>query len=177
MLNSRIGQRWIFRSNSGWLGGNRITDLSVLSACSAFVLMGMLMLTNVLNNTVQADAAADWPTTVGTIVSVQIDELEYGAETHWAPRVAYQYSVHGRTMVNTQLTSGQQPHWRDRAEARRFFERYVSRSRVVVYYNPENIADAVLEPRQGGRTQPTLGLGLALVALGFWCLVIYDWLR
>jgi hypothetical protein len=61
MLNSRIGQRWIFRSNSGWLGGNRITDLSVLSACSAFVLMGLLMLTNVLTNPVQADAAADWP--------------------------------------------------------------------------------------------------------------------
>ena len=35
----------------------------------------------------------------------------------------------------------------------------------------------MLEPRQGGRTQPMLGLGLALVAIGFWCLVIYDWLR
>ena len=26
MLSSRIGQRWIFRSNSGWLGGDKVTD-------------------------------------------------------------------------------------------------------------------------------------------------------
>jgi hypothetical protein len=177
MLNSRIGQRWIFRANAGWFGGDKVTDLSVLTVCSGLVLMGMLMLANIAMDGLRADAASDWPTTVGTIVSVQVDELEYGTGTHWFPRVAYQYTVHGRTMIDTQLTSGQQPHWRDRAEAQHFLERYVTRARVVVYYNPERPSEAVLEPRQGGRTQPMLGLGLALVAIGFWGLVIYDWLR
>jgi hypothetical protein len=177
MLSSRIGQRWIFRSNSGWLGGDRITDVSVLSACSCFVLLGLLMLAKVSFDTLRSDAAGHWPTTLGTVVSVQVEELEYGSSAYWFPRVGYRYNLHGRSMVNTQLTPGPQPHWRDRADAERFLERYVNRTGVVVYYNPDNPADTVLEPTHSGRTGPMLGLGLALVALGFWCLALYDWLR
>jgi hypothetical protein len=177
MMSSRVGQRWIFRSNSGWLGGDRITDLSVLTLCSALVLMGLVMLFKIGADKLHADASADWPTTFGTVLSAQIEELEYGSELRWFPRITYQYAAQGRTMVTTQLTPGQQPHWHDRADAIRFLERYVARSRVVVYYNPSNIADSVLEPRSGGRSDRTLGLGVALVALGLWCLMIYDWLR
>lgn len=177
MLNSRIGQRWIFRSNSGWLGGDRVTDISVLTVCSSFVLMGLLMLAQVGVDALRSDASAEWPTAFGTVVSVQVDELERGDDIYWLPRVAYQYQVHGRTMIDTQLTPGQQPHWRDRAEAVRFLDRYVPRSRVLVYFNPDKVNEAVLEPTRGGPTQPMLGLGLLLTALGFWCLVIYDRLR
>jgi Protein of unknown function (DUF3592) len=177
MLNSRIGQRWIFRSNSGWLGGDRITDVSVLTACSCFVILGLLMLAKVGMETLSAGAAAQWPTTLGTVVSVQVDELEYGNSVSWFPRVGYRYSVHGRSMLSTQLTPGPQPHWRDRADAERFLERYLNRTGVVVYFNPDNPADAVLEPSHSGRTEPMVGLGVVLVALGFWCLALYDWLR
>jgi len=177
LLTSRVGQRWIFRSNSSWLGGERITDFSVLTLCSAFILMGALMLLNLAIEAIHTDAAGSWPTTVGTVASVSVDELEYGVGTGWFPRVTYQYTVQGRTMLSTQLTPGQQPHWRDQSEAMRFLERYVARARVLVYYNPENPADAVLEARQGGRFRPVLGLGVALILLGFWCLVVYDWLR
>jgi uncharacterized protein DUF3592 len=126
---------------------------------------------------VRADATSEWPTALGTVLSAQLEELEYGSELRWFPRVTYQYSVQGRTVVNTQLTPGQQPQWRDRADAMRFLERYLARARVVVYYNPTNAHDAVLEPRSGSRADPALGLGIALVALGLWCLMIYDWLR
>jgi hypothetical protein len=177
MMSSRVGQRWIFRSNSGWLGGDRITDLSVLTLCSALVLMGLVMLGKIGADQIHAGAAGDWPTTFGTVLSAQLEELEYGSELRWFPRVTYQYAAQGRNVVTTQLTPGQQPHWRDRADAIRFLERYVARSRVVVYYNPSNIADSVLEPRNGPRSDHALGLGLALVALGLWCLMIYDWLR
>jgi hypothetical protein len=177
MLSSRIGQRWIFRSNSGWLGGNRITDVSVLTACSCFMLLGLLMLVRVGAEALRADAASEWPTTIGTVVSVRVDELEYGTSTYWFPRVGYQYTVSGRTLLSTQLTPGQQPYWRDRVEAERFLERYVNRTGVVVYYNSDNASEAVLEPTHGGRTGPMLGLGLALVALALWCLAMYDWLR
>ena len=176
-MSSRVGQRWIFRSNSSWLGGERITDFSVLTLCSGFILMGALMLGNVAMDTLRADAAGAWPTTVGTVVSVSVDELEYGVGTHWFPRVTYQYTVQGRTMLSTQLTPGQQPHWRDPAEATRFLERYVARARVLVYYNPDNSAESVVEVRQAGRTRPVLGLGIALVLVGLWCLLVYDWLR
>jgi len=177
MMSSRVGQRWIFRSNSGWLGGDRITDLSVLTLCSALVLMGLVMLLKFTVEKVRADATVEWPTAVGTVLSAQLDELEYGAELRWFPRVSYQYTAQGRTVINTQLTPGQQPQWRDRADATRFLERYLARSRVLVYYNPANVSDAVLEPRAGGRADASCGLGIALVALGLWCLMIYDWLR
>jgi hypothetical protein len=177
MMSSRVGQRWIFRTNSGWLGGDRITDLSVLTLCSALVLMGLVMLLKVGAERMRTDAATEWPTTFGTVLSAQLEELEYGSELRWFPRVTYQYTVQGRTVVTTRLSPGQQPHWRDRADAIRFLERYLLRSRVVVYYNPTNAADSVLEPRGGGRSDHALGLGVALVALGLWCLMIYDWLR
>ena len=120
MLSSRIGQRWIFRSNSGWLGGDRITDVSVLTACSSFVLLGLLLLAKVSFDTLSSEAAAHWPTALGTVVSVQVEELEYGNSTYWFPRVAYRYNLHGRSLLNTQLTPGPQPHWRDRADAEPF---------------------------------------------------------
>ena len=177
MLSSRVGQRWIFRSNSGWLGGDRITDLSVLTLCSALVLMGLLMLAKVGADKMNADAAAAWPTTFGTVLSAQVEELEYGSELRWFPRVTYRYSVQGRTVVTTQLTPGQQPYWRDRMDARQFLERYMARSQVVVYYNPANIGESVLEPKNSNRTDHALGLGVVLVVLGLWSLVVYDWLR
>jgi hypothetical protein len=177
MMSSRVGQRWIFRSNSGWLGGDRITDLSVLTLCSALVLMGLVMLLKFTVDKLGADATSQWPTALGTVLSAQLEELEYGSELRWFPRVTYQYSVQGRTVVNSQLTPGQQPQWRDRADAMRFLERYLARARIVVYYNPANTHDAVLEPRNGNRADPALGLGIVLVALGLWCLMIYDWLR
>jgi len=177
MMSSRVGQRWIFRSNSGWLGGDRVTDLSVLTLCSALVLMGLVTLLKAGADKVRLDAAADWPTTYGTVLSAQLEELEYGSELRWFPRVSYQYAAQGRTLIGTRLTAGQQPHWHDRADAVRFLERYFVRSRVAVYYNPSNPADSVLEPRGSGRSDHALGLGVALVALGLWCLMIYDWLR
>jgi hypothetical protein len=177
MMSSRVGQRWIFRSNSGWLGGDRITDLSVLTLCSALVLMGLVMLLKIGVDKMRAEAAGEWPTAFGTVLSAQLEELEYGSELQWFPRVTYQYAAQGRTVITTQLTAGQQPHWHDRGDAIRFLERYVARSRVVVYYNPSNVAESVLEPHTGGRSDPALGLGVALVALGLWCLMIYDWLR
>jgi len=177
MLSSRIGQRWIFRSNSGWLGGDRVTDVSVLTACSCFVLLGLLMLAKVGLDTLRADAASRWPTTQGNIVSVQLEEMEYGSGTYWFPRVDYRYTLQGRDMLNTQLTPGAQPHWRGRADAQKFLEHYLNRTGVVVYYNPANPTETVLEPTQRTAVGPMLGLGLALITLGFWCLALYDWLR
>jgi hypothetical protein len=139
--------------------------------------MGLVMLLKFTVEKVRADAAAEWPTVVGTVLSAQLEELEYGSELRWFPRVTYQYTAQGRTVINTQLTRGQQPQWRERADATRFLERYLARSRVVVYYNPLNSSDAVLEPGTSGRSDPALGLGIALVALGLWCVIIYDRLR
>src|SRR6476659_635153 len=167
MMSSRVGQRWIFRSNSGWLGGDRITDLSVLTLCSALVLMGLVMLLKIGADKMQADASADWLTAFGTVLSAQVEELEYGSELRWFPRVTYRYEAQGRTVVTTQLTPGPQPVWHDRSDAARF----LARSSVVVYYNPVNVAESVLEPRSGGRSDHALGLGVALVALGLWCLM------
>jgi hypothetical protein len=177
MLSSRVGQRWIFRSNSGWFGGDRFTDLSVLTMCSAFVLMGLLILGKAGLDAMRDNASAQWPTAFGNILSAQVEQLEYNSDLRWFPRVTYRYVVHGRTVVNTQLTAGQQPHWRDRAEATQFLERYVARGSVVVYYNPRNISEAVLEPPHRAMPSANTALGIALLFLGVWSLIFYDWLR
>jgi hypothetical protein len=47
------------------------------------------------------------------------------------------------------------------------------RSKVVVYYNPDNIAEAVLEPSYSG-VEPATWVGVVTVLLGLCVLVIYD---
>lgn len=76
-------------------------------------------------------------------------------------------------MVSTRLTQGPELSWRTRSEANHFLDRYIARSSVLVYYNPDNISEAVLEP-DGGGLEPALWLGIALVLSGLGVLITYD---
>jgi hypothetical protein len=173
LLGARVGQRWIFRPNSGYLGGQKLTDYAVLWISAAFVVMGVAVLINAGSGPSKSSSPARWPTTFGRIVSVQVVERESGDEARWFPQVSYQYSIQGRTMVNTHLTRGSEISWRDRTEANHFLERYIARSRVLVYYNPNDVADAVLEPSSGG-LEPATWAGIVMVFLGLGVVLIYD---
>jgi hypothetical protein len=64
-------------------------------------------------------------------------------------------------------------HWRHRTEANHFLERYIARSRVLVYYNPNDLGDAVLEPSSGD-LEPATWAGIVMVLLGLSVVLIYD---
>ena len=173
LFGARVGQRWIFRTNSGILGRERFTDYSVLWMSVALVLMGVVMLMHAGLGLSKSDSPAQWPTTLGTIVSVDVIERGYGNDARWYPQVTYQYSLQGHTIASTRLTHGPAISWRDRTKARQFLEHYITRSRVLVYYNPNNVVDAVLEPDSGG-LEPATWVGIMMVLCGLCAVLIYD---
>lgn len=173
LLGARVGQRWIFRSNSGYLGGQKLTDSAVLWISAAFVVMGVAVLIHAGTGPSKWSSPAGWPTSFGRIVSVQVVERGFGDEARWFPQVSYQYWIQGRTMVSTHLSDGPEIHWRHRTEANHFLERYIARSRVLVYYNPNDLGDAVLEPSSGG-LEPATWAGIVMVLLGLSVVLIYD---
>src|SRR5689334_14775413 len=95
LLGARVGQRWIFRPNSGYLGGQKLTDYAVLWISAALVLLGTAMLVNAGTAPVKSSSSAGWPTTFGRIVSVQVVERQSGDAVRWFPQVKYQYSILG----------------------------------------------------------------------------------
>lgn len=173
LFSPKVGQRWIFRSHSGYFGRERLTDCSVLFISAAFAVMGLAILINAGLGFVEFKFPARWPTTPGWIASVEVVERSYRSETWWFPQISYQYSVRGRTVLNTRVAYGPEVYWRDRSEANRFLERYITRSNVLVYYNPDRITEAVIEP-SCVNVEPATWVGVAMILAGLAVLVIYD---
>jgi hypothetical protein len=172
LFGERAGQRWIFRSNSGYLGRERLTDYSILWICSVLLILGAGALIDSMVEGTRSLSPAHWPTTFGTIRSVRVLERYEGGDARWYPELVYQYSIQGRTIANTRLTRGSEVSWRDRSAANEFLERYITRSRVLVYYNPANTSESVLEPSSGG-LEAGAWVGIFMIVTAVSILLIY----
>jgi len=117
---------------------------------------------------------AKWPTTVGTIASVNMQEIEGTEGARWRPQVIYYYSVDGRVIASTQISLGQAIHVADEQAARDFVHKYPPQSAVTVHYNPDEVTNAVLETGTPRRAQLNLTLGLILAAAGPILLLIFG---
>jgi Protein of unknown function (DUF3592) len=173
LLGDRVGQRWIFRSRSGWLGGNRITDFSILWICSALVLMGAVLLVDGGRGSAFAARTTQWSSVVGEVVSVQMEERRAGFDVEWIPHIVYRYAAKGRQIQGTLLVPGAHPHWRNSADADAFLSRYLTRKNVLVYYDHDDPTQSVLEPDSGTMT-PAGWVGLLFVVIGLCLWIAYD---
>ena len=171
LFGARAGQRWLFRCNRGWFGGDKITDQSILWICSGFVLMGLALLANEKSGVLNATPPARWPTAVATIVSLQVEEQHSAWGTEWVPHVTYHYSAAGRDMQSSRV-SMKPPRWTSREDVNRFLARYVGHDHVLVFYNPNDVGQAVLEAQSGILDAATCA-GILLITLGLCTLGIY----
>ena len=172
LLSPRVGQRWIFRSGSGYLGRQKLTDYSILLISAAFMVMGVANLVCATWGFLESKFPARWPSTWGRLVSVDIVERNYRNETWWFPQIRYQYSAQGQSVVNTRLAFSE-VYWRSRSDANRFLERYITQSYVPVYYNRDNIREAVLDPSCIS-LEPATWVGVTMIFAGLCVLIIYD---
>jgi hypothetical protein len=172
LFGARAGQRWLFRANRGWLGGHRLTDRSVLWISCAFMLMGLALLANDPTERLRDASPSQWPSVTGTMVSMHVEERHSAWGVEWVPHLTYHYSVAGREYQNTRLADSRNLRWTSREEVNRFLTRYAGRDTVLVYYNPADFTQAMLEP-QLSSLDITVGAGLLLVALGMCTLAIY----
>jgi hypothetical protein len=175
VFGARAGQRWLFRANRGWLGGDRLADRSVLWFSCAFVLMGLALLAHDPSKAFRS-MPTQWPSVLGTVVSMQVEERHSARGAEWVPHLTYHYSVSGRQLQNTRVTNLRDLRWTSREDVNRFLARYAGRDTVRVYYNPLDITQSVLEPEFSGLNTTAWG-GLLLIGLGLCTLTIYARMR
>jgi Protein of unknown function (DUF3592) len=173
-LPSELQRHRIHGPGLSIFGEDRSQDVLLIGLCAAFSLIGWLMIVQGSEQIHIARAVARWPTTIGTIASVDMQEIDGSEGVRWRPQVIYYYSVNGRVIASTQLSRGQAIHVADDQAARAFLSKYPPQSAVTVHYNPEEVTSAVLETDTPRRAQLNLALGLVLAATGPVLLLIFG---
>lgn len=104
---------------------------------------------------------SQWPTTMGTVQGSRIDYRHSSdSGTVEYPVVEYSYQVGGQTYHGSKIAPGMEV---GGTGARKVVGRYPAGAQVMVFYNPQNPSDAVLE-----RKAPAQWLMWVLLA-GFDC--------
>ena len=88
-------------------------------------------------------AVSQWPSTLGTVMMSRLEQRSSceGGYTDY-PVVQYSYQVSGQQFQSMKLAPGPDV---GGSGARKVVERYPSGAQVMVFYNPQNPSDAVLE--------------------------------
>ena len=175
LFGAQAGQRWLFRRNRGWLGGDRMTDRFVLWICFAFALLGVVLLARQPSGFLSIASSARWTAVSARIISLRIDDRPSALGVNWVPHITYSYSVAGRQYQSSRVSVAGLA-WTSREEANAFLARYVGHADVLAYYNPKQPSEAVLE-EQGGLLDTATLTGVLLIALALGTLVIYVQLR
>ncbi len=151
---------------AGLLGQRRVQDGLVITFCVAFSLIGWLMIVQGAEQLRAARHLLGWATAPGLIESSEAYEVEGSRGTFWRPRVTYSYAVSGRVITGTQLALGKAPSARDFDAAQAFLARYPARTPVTVYYNPNELTEAVLETQVPRAVYVNFAFGIGLAVLG-----------
>jgi hypothetical protein len=153
-------------SSPDLLGEEKTQDALVITFLAAFSMIGWLMLMQGYEQLRQAHAIERWPTTVGTVLAVDMQVADGGEGIRWRPQVTYTYTVDGRVITATRITPGRTPSINDEIQARDYVGRYLPQTPVQVHYNPFEIRDSVLEPATPRSAYLNLALGTGLAILG-----------
>ncbi len=117
-----------------------------------FVVIGALILLYGRRVAAKANASMAWPSTEGVIAHSSVSAPTTSDDSTWSTDIAYQYEVKGRPYSSSAISLAHYSSSERRARA--IAARYPRAARVVVYYDPANPAEAVLE--RGGGTGITL---------------------
>ena len=136
----------------------------------------------------KARASASWPSVKGVITSSRVatrrsrhkDSRGYTrTRTTYFPSISYKYTVGGKNFSGTKRAFGESSS-SNRAWAAGVVSHYYPGSEVEVYYNPDDPADAVLEPGVTMSSYAVLiigGLFVAIGVLGATGVFLREWFR
>lgn len=135
-----------------------------------FTGIGLFMLVRGLVQFRTCKASSDWPSTEGQVVLATVDvsvstDDEGGTSRSYAPRVVYTYSFIGQQYTSDQVVIGSSWKYPTRARAEAKLA-YRSGQQVTVYYNPDNPAQAVLEPGATRGVWASLIIGIVFTIAG-----------
>jgi hypothetical protein len=125
--------------------------------------IGLLLYISQLRQGLRADASKRWPTTSATIVSSAL-ELSPDSRRRYRAAVQYRYRVGGKDYESNRVFwgggEGRQKHMASVVAT------YPAGNRVKVYCDPQNPAEAVLDPTQNAGSKPLVLYAMGLMTLG-----------
>lgn len=127
--------------------GSDLLIVGVMGA--AFVILNVIILRSIIITRHEVKQVAGWPSTQGMVMSSTVETFLFddsGDEDH--PAVKYSYQVGGQVFQSDRIAPGSRLRgW----GAGRVVKRYPQGAPVVVFYNPQDPAHAVLEKKAPAR--------------------------
>ena len=137
----------------------------------AFGGIGVFVIYKAYRTRQQADASQGWPAVRGELTDARVDRsTDSDGGASYIPRLRYTYQVSGTTFTGDKITFGFHQSYGSEAKAQAVLQRYPVGSNAMVYYNPANPGEAVLERAAGGfGVSLVIGIVFLLIAT---CIVL-----
>lgn len=107
-------------------------------------LLNIIFLTIIFFTRRKMATVSKWPSTMGNVVKSRIDRRSSSDGTTDYPVVHYSYQVDGQPYQGSKIAPGMEV---GGTGAGKVVARYPSGAQVMVFYNPQNPSDAVLETK------------------------------
>jgi Protein of unknown function (DUF3592) len=111
----------------------------------------------------RADASKKWPTSRGTIVSSALEQTPENKRRYRAA-VQYRYRAGGKNYESNRIfwggNEGRQKHMTSVVAS------YPAGGEVRVHYDPQNPAEAVLDPTQNTGSRPLVVYAMGMISIG-----------
>lgn len=118
-------------------------------------------------------ASLAWPRCDGRITHAAVESARDKDDNEtYSAHIAYAYSVNGQSFNADRLTWGGRASSGDSRAAEAAVARYPVGSAVQITYNPENPAEAVLEPANTGGLRTLMMVAVTFIAVGLVFLAI-----
>jgi hypothetical protein len=125
---------------------------------------------------------SSWPSTQGVVMSSSLEARLSSDESGYVdyPAVRYSYQVGQQAFQGTRIAPGPEM---GGSGARKVVERYATGAPVTVFYNPQNVSEAVLEKKAPAQVWMWVILGIfdcilcAAIPLVWWALSQWQNLR
>jgi len=104
-------------------------------------LVGLALTIFATNNSINAFQTKSWPTTQGTIESSEVT-----GSSRYIPRITYSYIVGNEEYSSDKVGLTSMSQYKKREDAAKEADKYQVNTKVIVYYNPVKVDEAILNP-------------------------------
>ncbi len=134
--------------------------------CLGFIVIGVLLTRGSILDLLEEDHRKSWPKTGGVITaSKKVTKKDAEGRTMYGVDITYAYKLNGFTYTSNRVT-GSDGYSSDAGWAEGLVSAYPSKQEISVFYDPEDVTSAILQPGVTRMSWVPLILGLAFVAGG-----------
>jgi hypothetical protein len=141
-----------------------------------FIAIGLVVITYAVRTAAKSRDSLSWPSIEGEIAHSAVlyrtaTTANDDVQSSYKADISYRYKVRGANYSSSKVSLLDFATSRA-GRAQDIVQQYPDKSRVQVYYNPADPADAVLEPGSTGGIGILYGVGGIFAAIGFLLLVL-----